>query len=64
MVGPARLELARPYGQQIFIPATAFAAFKVCGLDYPFTITEVLGAARLVSTPSFRFQKAWLGITI
>ncbi len=42
--------------RRIFLPATAFAATLrkgVWGLDYPFTMTfSVLGAARLVSTPS------------
>jgi hypothetical protein len=39
MVGLAGLEPARPYGQQIFLPATVFTApYWVCGLDYPFII--------------------------
>jgi len=69
-----------PHGrsQRIFIPATVFTATplvqapRVCGLDYPFTITRsnslilAVGAARLVSTPSQIFFKswAWLGIGI
>jgi hypothetical protein len=36
----------------------------VCGLDYPFTISFDLGAARLVSTPSQKLNWAWLGIGI
>src|SRR5678815_2058634 len=38
---------------------------RVWGLDYPFTMSvEDLGAARLVSTPSRPFRRAWLGIAI
>jgi len=41
---------------------------QVCGLDYPFTLSEgfrSLGAARLVSTPSRLVSlRAWLGIAI
>ena len=38
---------------------------RVRGLDYPFTIpTRGLGAARLVSTPSRKRFRAWLGIAI
>ena len=67
-----------PHGrsQRIFIPTTTFVATplvktpRVCGLDYPFTITRpnslilAVGAARLVSTPSLiSFEaRAWLGI--
>ena len=61
------LEPPRAFAQRIFLPSTTFAAaFGVCGLDYPFTLSRIgsgnLGAARLVSTPS-RFR-AWLGIAI
>jgi len=59
------IEPPRPIGQQIFIPATAFAAARgVWSLDYPFTVAAetALGAARLVSTPSP--QGAWLGIAV
>jgi len=44
------------------------SARQVCGLDYPFTILRkirILGAARLVSTPSRLVSlRAWLGIAI
>jgi len=57
------------------MPSTAFAAQtrllegsrRVCGLDYPFTLSRKvrsLGAARLVSTPSRLSLRAWLGIAI
>ena len=61
MVRAAGLEPARPYGRQIFVPTTTFAADApeeirraVCSLDYPFIIAgrPALDAARLVSTPS------------
>jgi hypothetical protein len=46
--------------------STAFTATLsqgVWSLDYPFTMAiTALGAARLVSTPSLSFLKAWLGI--
>jgi hypothetical protein len=48
----------RPDGTKLWYP--------VCGLDYPFTFSPTirsLGAARLVSTPSWRSSRqAWLGI--
>ncbi|MBA85713.1 MAG: hypothetical protein CML60_07905 [Rhodobacteraceae bacterium] len=64
MVRAGGLEPPRAYAPRIFIPSTVFTAARmgVCGLDYPFTLAEALGAARLVSTPS-PFG-AWLGIAI
>jgi hypothetical protein len=60
MVRAGGFEPPRAKARRIFLPATVFTAVQVegpyvCGLDYPFTLTQlcqVLGAARLVSTPS------------
>ena len=62
MVAPAGLEPARPYGQQIFLPLRLSPPKKFVVWTISSPSFETLGAARLVSTPSFRFQKAWLGI--
>ena len=68
MVRAEGLEPSRAYAQRIFLPATAFAAPASpglrSGLSLHRTLHQGLGAARLVSTPSRRRVRAWLGIAI
>jgi hypothetical protein len=67
MVRAEGIEPSRPCGLRIFIPLRLSPPrqVRVRGLDYTFTIpTRGLGAARLVSTPSRKCFRAWLGIAI
>jgi len=56
--GRGDLNPHRPCGPTDFLTIYGFRRAResrVCGLDYPFTVAKffALGAARLVSTPSF-----------
>lgn len=55
---------AKPNGFSYQLRLSPPRDMRVCGLDYPFTVTAIatVGAARLVSTPSP--QGAWLGIAM
>ncbi len=67
MVLRARLELARPYGREIFLPTMAFATSKTAwGLDFLFIILskESLDVCRQVSTRSPSIDGASLGIAM
>ena len=61
------IEPSRPCGLRIFIPLRLSPprkyGFVVWTIPSPFPI-QGLGAARLVSTPSRKFFRAWLGIAI
>ena len=70
MVRAAGIEPAqafRPYGFSYPLRLSP-PRNRVWGLDYPFAVAaglstrRALGAARLVSTPSRRNRRAWLGI--